>query len=401
MAVNDISKKFKLRRANPFPGLTIDADTWRDEHSYHRDHQRLHTLAFHRTGIVEGLEVTANRPADLSVNIHSGLAVDPEGNVIIVPQTQHYRLQTRKSGTIYLIMQFREVPDGPYQPPKGGQPTRLLDAYKIEERDKLPTEPYIEMARIDYDPADEGIRDAKTPSHTGKNEIDLSFRQEVVSAAVPVAPERPAAAAPAIMVPPRETITVGHAALGGTSANLHSAGLNKLLGEMNQQYGFMTNLEENVALDKNLSRCTVLYLTGNSHFELAPEQQAALSSFLQSNGVILGEGCPEGQGEAEAGGTREFGLAFNQLAGQLKCKLETVQRGHPLLSSLHVFSEVPQGAEPGMLLEGGHMIYSGSDYGCAWQGGHQDVPLSREVIRSAFEMSANLLAYAQNVRAGP
>ena len=115
----------------------------------------------------------------------------------------------------------------------------------------------------------------------------------------------------------------------------------------------------------------------------------------------MGEGCPEGQGEAEAGGTREFGLAFNQLAGQLKCKLETVQRGHPLLSSLHVFSEVPQGAEPGMLLEGGHMIYSGSDYGCAWQGGHQDVPLSREVIRSAFEMSANLLAYAQNVRAGP
>ncbi|MFC1892691.1 DUF4159 domain-containing protein [Chloroflexota bacterium] len=401
MAIIDIIKKFKLNKVNPFQGLTIDADTWRDEHSYHRSHQRLHTLAFHGTGILEGFEVTTNRPADLSVNIQPGLAVDPEGNVVIVPQIQHYRLQTSKSGTIYLIIQFREVPDGPYQPPKGGQPTRLLDAYKIEERDKLPTEPHIELARIHFDPADEAIRDAKTPSHAGKNEIDLSFRKEVVSATVPVAPERPPVTTPEIVAPPREMVTVGDAALGGASASLHFAGLNKLLGEMNQQYSCMTNLEENVALDKNLSRYTMLYLTGNSHFELAPEQEATVSDFLQSGGVIFGEGCSEGRGEAEARGAKEFGLAFNQLAGQVKCKLETVQRGHPLLFLRHVFSEVPQGVEPGMLLEGGHMIYSGSGYGCAWQGGHEDAPLPREIIRSAFEMGANIFAYAQNVRAGP
>jgi hypothetical protein len=395
MALEDVIKKFNLKRVNPFQGLVIDADAWRVAHSYHRDQQKLHLLAFHETGIAQGLKVTASSPPDLSVNIHPGIAVDPEGNIIVVPQTQRYQLQTRKPGTIYLIIQFREVPDGPYQPPEGGQPTRLLDAYKIEERDKLPTEPYVELARIDFNPTHTVVRDARTPSHPGENEINLSFRHEVKSVAAPVASERPAVAAPEIAVAQRETVTLGQAVLGGASANLHSAGLKSLLGEINRRYDFMVTLEENVALDKNLGRYKVLYLTGNRRFELTTEQQAALSGFLQSGGTILGEGCSEGRGEAEARGAREFGLAFNQLAVQLKCKLEIVQRGHPLLLALHVFSEVPPGVEPGMLLEGRHMLYSGSDYGCAWYGGHQGAPLSREIIRSAFEMGANILAYAR------
>ena len=89
MALKDIIK-FQLKRVNPFQGLVIDADTWRDAHNYHRDQQRLHLLAFHRTGIVEGLEVTANNPPDLSVTIHPGMAVDPEGNAIIIPEMHLY-----------------------------------------------------------------------------------------------------------------------------------------------------------------------------------------------------------------------------------------------------------------------------------------------------------------------
>ena len=53
-----------------------------------------------------------------------------------------------------------------------------------------------------------------------------------------------------------------------------------------------------------------------------------------------------------------------------------------------------------MLLEGRHMAYSGSDYGCAWQGGRQGDPLPRDVIRSAIEMGTNIVAYAHMVKAG-
>jgi len=393
MALKDIIK-FQLKRVNPFPGLVIDADTWRDAHNYHRDQQRLHVLAFHKIGIVEGLEVTAHSPPDLSVTIHPGMAVDSEGNVIVVSQAQHYRLQTQKAGVIHLIMQFREVPGEPYQPPEGGQPTRILEAYRIEEREKLPTEPYIELARIDFSRAEKIIiRDAKTPSNPGKNEINLQFRQE----ATPVAPEKVSAATGGIASRPQEVVTLGHAALGEAREDLHRTGLQNLIREINRQDNLMVNLEENIALDKSINQYQMIYLTGNGGFEVTPEQQAALGSFLKSGGVIFGEGCSEG--EAQLKGAKEFGLAFNQLASQLKCKLGVVQRGHPLLSVVHIFSEIPPGAEGGMLLEGNHMVYSGSDYGCAWQGGHQDRPLSRDIIRSSFEMGTNIVAYALMTKA--
>lgn len=397
MSIEDIIKKFQLKRVNPFQGLVIDADTWRDAHNYHRDQQRLHLLAFHQAGIVGGLDVVASSPADLSVNIQPGMAVDPDGNIVVVPQAQRYKLQSGKAGTVYLILQFREVPEGPYQPSDSGQNTRILDAYKIEERDKLPAEAYLELARIDFEPADKSIRDAKSPAHPGKNEINLSFRQEARPSAVPIAAEKPAAPAsvkpsePAPTAPaqPPATITIGHAVLGDAASDLHLAGLRNLVNFLSD--GSITaSLMANMALDKDIKQCQIIYLTGNSRFEVTEEQQTSLGAFLKSGGVIFGEGCSEG--------IKEFGLAFNQLASQLQCKLEVVPRGHPLLAARYVFAEVPRGAEAGMLLQGGNMIYSGSDYGCAWQGGHDAEPLGREIIRSAFEIGANIAAYARTAK---
>ena len=104
--------KFHLKRVNSFPGLAIDADTWQDAHNYHRDHQRLHNLLYHESGIIKGLEVISYDPQNLSVNILPGVAADPEGNIIIVQNIYHYQIQNRDIRTIYLIIQFREVLDG-------------------------------------------------------------------------------------------------------------------------------------------------------------------------------------------------------------------------------------------------------------------------------------------------
>lgn len=395
MALEDILR-FRMKRVNPFQGLIIDTDTWRDAHNYHRDQQRLHMLAFHQCGIVEGLEVTASNPPDLTVNIAPGMAIDPEGNVVIVPQSQPYRIQSRTKGTVYLSIQFREVPSEPYQPPEGGQPTRILEAYRIQEGEKLPTEAHLELARIDFDPAGEAVKNARSASSPGKNEINPSFRQGAKAPVAPAARVVPAEQRPvtpeAIPVA-KEAVILGHAVMGEADRNLHVDGLYNLVKEVNQRADFLAQLEKNISLDKGIKRFQLLYLTGNGRFEATAEQQAALSAFLQAGGLVIGEGCSEGEGESR--GAKEFGLAFNQLAGQLKCKLEIVQRGHLLLSAVHVFSEVPQGAEAGMLLEGGNMVYSGSDYGCAWQGGHRDLPLSREAIRNCMEMGANMVAYAR------
>jgi len=403
--VKDEILKIQLKRVNPFQGLVIDADVWQDAHDYHRSQQRLHLLAFHETGIVEGLEVVGNNPPNQSVVIQPGLAIDPEGNTIIVSQPQNYQIKMGQKGTVYLVIQFREIPMEPFQPPDGGQATRILEAYKIEQRDKLPEEAYLELARIDVDPGKESIKDARNPSRPGDSEINLNYRKEA-KAAVPVMPvsEKPAvqekpekvvetAKAPAVT---QETVTIGYAVLAGSDKKLHLNGLQNLCREAGRRNNVKFNVAQDVSLDTNLGRYMLLYLTGNSGFELTDEQQAALKGYLQSKGTIFGEGCTEEKEEGKSKGAREFGLAFNQLAGQLGCKLETVQHGHSLLSSANVFSAAPPGAEPnGLLLEGGNIIYSGSDYGCAWQGGHKDNLLSRDTIRAAFEIGENIVEYAR------
>lgn len=402
MSIEDIIKKFQLKRVNPFQGLVIDADTWRDAHNYHHNLQKLHLLTLHREGIIEGLKVVASSPADLSVNIEPGVAIDPDGNIIVVPQPQKYRLQSGRADTIYLVLQFREVPEGPYQPPEGGQPTRLLDAYKIEERDVLPSDAYIELARIDLDPNEKSVRDARNPARPGKNEINLTSRREATPATAPAqapavtvketVPEKPAPPAPAPAAPaqPAITVVIGHAVLGDAPASLHLEGIKNLAGFLRYS-GTGVTLAEKIPLDKDVTRCDIIYVTGNSRFEATDEQQASLAGFLEAGGTVFGEGCGEG--------IKEFGLAFNQLAGRLQCKLETARRGHPILSAPYLFAGVPRGAENPMLLQGGRMIYSGSDYGCAWQGGRESEALEREVIRSAFELGTNIIEYARAAKA--
>jgi hypothetical protein len=399
---------FRLKRESPFEGLIVDSDTWQDAHTYHRDQQRLHVLAFHGTGIVGGLEVTANDPADLSVTVQPGMGVDPLGNSIVVSQAHRHQLKTKEAGTVYLVMQFREVPEGPYQPPEGGQPTRILEAYRIQETDKLPKEPHIELARIDFDPSDSSVKKAKNAARPGKNEIDTRHRRSAfppaTEAAAPPPPpppppepveEKPAPAVLQAPVVEKENITVLHAVLGEADKNLHVLGLQNLAREINLMYNLAVHLELNGSIDKEITGCNLVYLTGSGGFELTQKQQDVLGHFLESGGTVIADGCADGDGEGAARAAKEFGLAFNQLAGKLERKLENVQRGHPLLSAGHVFAQVPEGAQQGMILEGGKMIYSSGDYGCAWEGGYQGTPLSRETIRAAVEMAANIIAYSR------
>ncbi len=395
--------KFQLKTVNPFPGLVIDADAWRDAHVYHREQLRLHYLLCHSPGIIEGLEVTAGNPPDLSLTISPGVAVDPTGNIIMVAQPQKYRIQTREKALIYLVIQYREVPAGPYQPPEGGQPTRIIEGYRIQERDRLPDEPFLELARIDFDPAKASIHDAANKNEPGRNEINPAFRQiaRQMPPAVSRAPE-PAPVAP----PPRQVseaakkvAIIGHAVLGKAARDLHAAGVKNLVRNLNSQEGIAYTLEENTPLDANLGRLSLLYVTGNSTFELSARESAALSGLVEAGGIIMGEGCFEGRGDNR--GAREFGLAFNQVASQLKSRLGVVARGHVLLSVPNLFAELPAGAvSPGMLMQDGNLVYSGSDYACACTGGTAEHPLSREIIRSAFELMTNIVFYAQAARNG-
>jgi hypothetical protein len=377
---------------NPFPGLAIDADVWRDAHNYNRDQQRLHNLVFHQTGIIEGLEVTSREPPDLSVDIHPGLAVDPQGYLIFVRNIYHYELKNHNKGTVYLIIQFREIPEGPYQPPEGGQPTRIVDGYRIQERTDLPDEPYLELARIEMDPNKNVIKDAKNGMNPGWNEINLGFRKTVTKSPAAQPSEESGIIFPGI-AHPKPGIKIGYASLDGTDDGRHLKGLRNIAREIKMKCGWAVEVKENLAFDMDISKYTMIYLTARDNFRFTEGQLLNLKEvFLKSNGLLLIDECSESETNDKKAKKRN--PVFEELANQFKIELKPVQRDDPLLSNVNVFSEVPLGMKSGLFLKGGGVIYTNHDYGCACQGGHKDFPLSRDDIRSALEIGTNIVYYA-------
>jgi uncharacterized protein YoxC len=181
----------QFRRVNPYPGLMVDVNVWRDAHDYHRAQLHLHHLALHGWGIVHGLEVSLVDGAANTLRIAPGLAVDPAGNFVNVAEAVTYQITARSSQQVYIVLQLRELlaePAAPSEADRASPYTRVVEAYRIQERDRLPEEPYIELARVDFVSGRGAVRLPGDPSAPGQNELDLRSRVRLgTSLAAPVA----------------------------------------------------------------------------------------------------------------------------------------------------------------------------------------------------------------------
>jgi hypothetical protein len=99
---------------------------------------------------------------------------------------------------VYLVLQFRDVPVEPAPSTPGAangtQSTRVVEAYRIQERDRLPNEPYLELARVDFDPRRGPVRQPDTPTQPVQNELDTRSRVVAGGAAPSLTVAGPAAA---------------------------------------------------------------------------------------------------------------------------------------------------------------------------------------------------------------
>src|SRR5438552_18893064 len=73
-----------LVRPSYFFGQVLGVDEFRDEQTYHVQARRRHDLALHGWGVVTGLDVTAGGGG--AVEVSAGVAVDPCGREIVVPE---------------------------------------------------------------------------------------------------------------------------------------------------------------------------------------------------------------------------------------------------------------------------------------------------------------------------
>jgi hypothetical protein len=364
--------RVELKRVNPFMGLMIDADTWRDSHDYHRYVEQAHNLSLHGWGIASGLEVDAADPADRSVWIRPGVAMDSEGRLIIVAQPFRYQIVTQDAGLIYLVLMFREIPTDNVLSLEDNteKPSRLREAYAIYERDRLPDQPHVELARIQLTSGKKNIKDPSDPTNPGNDEVDKRFREQA-----------------AIRPGPRTTIGVWKP--GDVAGNLahHLAGPVRLLSSLSSGTEWRLRRRDQPEGPEEPLSCDLLIMPVTAKTLLNEKDRNRLDTYLDGGGVMVAEACASG---SDADSQRVMAT----MAQALGRKPQPVARAHSLLTARHVFSAAPPGAVAGQVFEGDGLILSTADYSCAWNGGTVDKGLDRAIIRSAVEFAENMLAYA-------
>lgn len=353
-----------ITRVVPVNGLLVDADLWATAHDFHRFHQQRHALLLHGPGIAVGLETVAHDPPNRTLIIYPGLAIDPSGNTVLLPECERYTVQTDQPGPIYIILQFREVASGSRGPSGPGVPTHLREAYRIVESRTPVTDPHIELARIWLTGGREPIVDAPDPYSPGPNQIDLRHRVESGGLA-------------------RGEITIAHAWLDSMPAPIHPALPLRLIKAITDTTSYRARFIGQVPPAEAVGTSMLLYLASQGALECSGADLEGLRAFLDAGGTIVGDGCHAGADDA-------FRDTFNDLAYKLGRKLQPIDRNAPLLRSPHLFSAPPPGSAPGGLAAADGMIYCGADFGCALDGGQPGQTLDRAVIRGVLEMLVNI-----------
>ncbi len=350
--------------------MAVTAQVWEEAHAYHRLQLEGHQALAHTPGILTGLQVIASDPADTSVYILPGMALSPEGKIIIVEEAVTYNLG-RAQGALRLLLGYDEsVP----RAEEISEEERLYihTQFGIEAQE-VNAGTGVELARVYRSDGETPVRDAERHEAPKANEIDLRFRREA-------APMQPTG------------ILLGVINLGDPAPSHREGAL--ALGRALRQRGTPLWVDPEVSLGTDLQPYHILYLVGQGKFEMDREEMTALYEYLEQGGFVLIESC----GDEDAAAQAE--TAFRETLDSLGIPLTPVEQTDVVYHSPHLFAESPEGCrslaagEP-YLLSGTGVLLSRADYGCLWQGRDHDGPVSRETIRTAQEFGENWIHHAQ------
>ncbi len=369
MSIENLLKLFPEKRIHPADGLAVTAQVWEEAHAYHRQQQRFHDVAYHGWGIVTGLEVIASDPPDTSVYILPGVAVDPVGQIILLPQPVAYDIGDEMDGLIYLLLNYEQgrprADDGQGQ--KDG-PLYVHAEFSIAARTSLPNTPWVELARVNRRRRQDLFVDAPNPIRPGHNQIDLRFRHEI--------------GAPA-------EVSLAVCYLGEKSATQYGLGASYLAQALNHSGRYRVAVHDDAPLGPGIESNTLIYLVGQERFELNSSQMNGLFNYVRrGQGTLFIESHDS---DAES--------AFMNFLRTMDMTPEALKPEHRLLVYPHLFAGPPPGfedkADSEVLVSDG-VIFSTCKYGLLWQGQQRDGRPARETIRAAVEWGGNVLTYAKN-----
>jgi hypothetical protein len=369
-----------LQRQQVKDGLLLTAERWQRAHDYQRKRQNLHYQSINQPGIVCGLGVRAiPAPEDVAaqyrdhrwVQIQPGIAIDLEGNLIIVPNGLNFRIATEVKGsepiTIYLVAQYRDpdqLEDTPDQ-------ELVQETFRIDERLSLPGRLDVELCRILLVDQKQVISAPKDVFFPGYGSLDLRYRRQ-------------AQARPQGLV---QIAEIQHDD-GDCSRNFFN--LTYLLRAVEDIYPPLRGAEAiaQVTWDDDLYPYELLYLTGYKGLSLNSHQFSMLASYLNGGGTLLIDVPSE---------ATELIQSVQALAQQMQTPLKSLQesrRDHPLRVKPFLFSALPMVDQTRIqLLSGGGIVLAIGDLARSW-GLDEGLNQSRTDLRTAQELGINILYFA-------
>lgn len=380
-SLNQRLDKFLRERLMAIDGMAVTAEVWNEAHDYHRHAQAAHTSYLHGAGIINGLGVLANDPADPQiVHIKAGVAVDQQGQLIIYSEDSAFLLGDRQ-GLLYVVLSYdgeSEVAPG-RQSDSSGEPRYLRIDFRVKAVNQLPETPYVELARLLRTDLTQPVRNAVDPAQPGAQELDLRFRNFIgVHSRLPVA--------------------LGLVSLDRNISPQHWRGWLNLTCELRNASAQQVWAQPNVRINQEMGRYPLLCLVGQREVELNQAERHHLYEYLRNGGVVYYESCRRELRYGDAPADKSFLELITWMGGQITEAPLT----HSLYHTPHLFVQLPDGYEarppaPLQIVKGignGLVIISKNDYGCVWSGSRRDRPLTRAELRDAFEWGDNLLTFA-------
>jgi hypothetical protein len=368
MRLNDLLQLFPAKRIKPVDGLAVTADIWEEAHEYHNQSQRFQTILHQGWGIMVGLQVIASDPPDSSVFILPGIAIDPAGQIIVLPQPVAYEISDEMAGQLHIVLSYEEsAPRVDRGNTQDGAPRYVHSQFSITARETLPNTPYVELARVNRAQRTDPFTDAENPVLPDLNEIDLRFRREAKA--------------------PHE-VSIAVCYLGDVAEKTHGLGASYLANTLNHLSQYHVMVKDDVPLAPGVEQNTLIYLVGEGKIKLSSGQINGLSNYLRrANGTLFFE-CVDAKAK----------IAFLDSLSSMDIDPDLIGEGHRLLTDPHLFAAPPLGEnleEPPEVLVDEGIILSMANYGRLWHGTASSTP-TREQLRAAMEWGHNIIAYAVN-----
>jgi len=430
--MNPSPNSHSLQRLQVTDGQLLTAKNWRQAHDYHRQRQNLYYQSLHQAGIVWGLGVSVISPSPAEapeyrdqrwLQIQPGVAIDCDGNPIIVPQPMTFRIASQPPVkdflVVYVVINFVDPETlkitGNSQP----VPQLVQETFRIDEKIAPPTAKDVELCRIVLSPGEVALVPATDVLNPEVNNLDLRYRQQA-------------------QVRSRTQVRIAH--LGGHSTNVAVfASLSNLVNSVSTLYPAMeVTAVDQVTLLGSLENLgyDLLYLNYSQLFTFQELEKEHLSQYLATGAVALIEISAqeanisdlslikqqlqtaianlilepeiaaikvELETELNAVNTniskrlREIYQPIQDLISQMSTTSafsEIIPHNHPLRTQPFLFAQLPivQGCPIHLFYCSGVILVIGA-LSSSW-GIDEALSLPRETIRTAQEMGINILHFA-------